>query len=43
MEDTLRAHEYAEQHDLSIVLILVLMEDTLRASQKQQPVFQLWS
>ena len=30
MEDTLRAREYAEQHDLSIVLILVLMEDTLR-------------
>ena len=30
MEDTLRAREYAEQHDLSIALILVLMEDTLR-------------
>ena len=30
MEDTLRAREYAEQHDLSIILILVLMEDTLR-------------
>ena len=30
MEDTLRAREYAEQHDLSIVLILVLMEDILR-------------
>ena len=35
MEDTLRAREYAEQHDLSIVLILVLMEDTLREEEKE--------